>query len=70
VLPPGVPAERVAMLRKAFDDTMRDPEFVATAARSGLDVNPTGGADVARIISAIETADQATVDQLRKAITR
>jgi tripartite-type tricarboxylate transporter receptor subunit TctC len=70
VLPPGVPSERVAALQKAFDDTMQDRDFLATAARSGLDVSPTSGKDVEKIIHAIETADQATVDQLRKAISR
>jgi tripartite-type tricarboxylate transporter receptor subunit TctC len=70
VLPPGVPAERVAVLQKAFDDTMRDRDFLATAARSGLDVDPTSGKDVERIIHAIETADQGTVDRLRRAIAR
>ena len=70
VLPPGVPSERVAVLQKAFDDTMRDADFLATAARSGLDVSPTRGKDVEKIIHAIESADQPTVDRLRQAISR
>jgi tripartite-type tricarboxylate transporter receptor subunit TctC len=70
MLPPGVPGERVAALQKAFDDTMQDRDFLATAARSGLDVSPTAGKDVEAIIHAIETADQGTVDALRKAIAR
>jgi tripartite-type tricarboxylate transporter receptor subunit TctC len=70
VLPPGVPAARVAALQKAFDDTMQDRDFLATAARTGLDVSPTGGKDVEEIIHAIETADPATVDRLRRAISR
>jgi tripartite-type tricarboxylate transporter receptor subunit TctC len=70
VLPPGVPGERVAVLQKAFDDTMQDREFLATATRSGLEVSPTSGKDVEKIIHAIATADQATVDQLRQAISR
>ena len=35
VAPPGVPAERVAALRKAFSDTFADAEFLADAARQG-----------------------------------
>jgi tripartite-type tricarboxylate transporter receptor subunit TctC len=70
MLPPGVPSGRVAVLQKAFSDTMQDRDFLATAARSGLDVSPTGGKDVEKIIRAIETADQATVDRLRQAISR
>jgi tripartite-type tricarboxylate transporter receptor subunit TctC len=70
MLPPGVPAERVALLQRAFDETMQDRDFRATSARSGLDVSPTSGREVEKIIHAIETAEQGTVDQLRKAISR
>jgi len=30
--PPGVPADRIAVLRKAFEDTLKDPQFLADAA--------------------------------------
>jgi tripartite-type tricarboxylate transporter receptor subunit TctC len=70
MLPPEVPAERLAALQKAFDDTMTDPQFLAMAARSGLDVSPTGGKEIGKIIQAIETADETTVEQLGKAIAR
>ena len=40
VAPPGVPAERVAALRRAFDLTMQDKEFLAEAAKLRLDVEP------------------------------
>jgi tripartite-type tricarboxylate transporter receptor subunit TctC len=40
VLAPGTPAERIAALRKAFVDTMADPEFLKDAAASNLEVNP------------------------------
>jgi tripartite-type tricarboxylate transporter receptor subunit TctC len=70
MLPPGVPAERVAALQKAFDETMKDEQFLAMAARSGLDVSPTSGKDIEKIIHAIETADEAIVEQLGKAIAR
>ena len=45
-LPPGVPAERVAILRKAFDDTMADKAFVADAEKMGLEITPASGARV------------------------
>jgi tripartite-type tricarboxylate transporter receptor subunit TctC len=40
VMAPGVPADRLAAMRKAFMDTMTDPKFVADAAKSRLEVNP------------------------------
>jgi tripartite-type tricarboxylate transporter receptor subunit TctC len=50
VAPPDVPAERVAGLRKAFDATMKDPEFLAEAKRQSLDINPVPGEEIAGII--------------------
>jgi tripartite-type tricarboxylate transporter receptor subunit TctC len=37
---PGVPADRAAALRKAFIDTLHDPEFVAEADKAKLEINP------------------------------
>lgn len=49
--PPGVPADRVAALRAGFAAAVKDPEFLAEAARMNADVGPVGGGDIARIIS-------------------
>jgi tripartite-type tricarboxylate transporter receptor subunit TctC len=40
---PGVPDDRVAALRAAFDATIRDPQFLADATRAHLDINPVTG---------------------------
>ena len=48
---PGVPADRVVALRTAFDATMADPEFLADAAKSNLDIEPLTGAQIAQILS-------------------
>ena len=50
-LPPDVPAARVAALRRAFDETMRDPAFVADAAKLQLDVDPMTGEQVQGLIA-------------------
>ncbi len=44
--PPGVPDERVALLRKAFDETMKDAEFLVEAERLSIDIDPMTGAEV------------------------
>ena len=50
VTPPGVPAERIALLRAAFDATMKDPAFVSDARHLYLEVTPmTGEAIQAKI---------------------
>jgi tripartite-type tricarboxylate transporter receptor subunit TctC len=47
---PGVPAERIAALRKAFDDTMKDEEFLAEAKRLRLEVTPVSGEKIQALI--------------------
>jgi tripartite-type tricarboxylate transporter receptor subunit TctC len=51
VLPPGTPKERTEALRKAFQDTMKDPEFKAEMDKARLDVDPIPGAEVEKIIN-------------------
>lgn len=46
----GVPPDRVEAMRSAFDATMKDPEFLADAAKRKLDVRPLGGEEQARLI--------------------
>jgi tripartite-type tricarboxylate transporter receptor subunit TctC len=48
--PPDIPAERVKMLRDAFQATMKDPEFLADAARLAVDVEPLTGEQVAALV--------------------
>jgi tripartite-type tricarboxylate transporter receptor subunit TctC len=48
--PPGVPPERVIVLRKAFDETMHDPEFLSEAQRLNLEVTPVSGARIQALI--------------------
>jgi tripartite-type tricarboxylate transporter receptor subunit TctC len=48
VLPPGVPRDRVDALRRAFEMTTKDPEFLADAIKAKLDPNPTSGQEVER----------------------
>jgi tripartite-type tricarboxylate transporter receptor subunit TctC len=44
--PPGTPPARLAILRKAFDDTMKDPRFVAEAAKAQLEIDPMTGVEI------------------------
>jgi tripartite-type tricarboxylate transporter receptor subunit TctC len=50
VAPPSVPAERVAILRAAFDKTMVDPEFLADAHKRGFEINPATGQELEAIV--------------------
>jgi len=48
--PPDVPKERIEALRRAFDKTMRDPEFLAEAKNLDLEVRPAAGAQVQALL--------------------
>lgn len=50
---PGVPAERVAALRVAFADTIKDPDFIAEAAKEHLEIRPMTGERLAAIIAGL-----------------
>jgi tripartite-type tricarboxylate transporter receptor subunit TctC len=50
IAPPGVPADRVAALRDAFDATVRDPDFLADAQKQGLEITPGSGGEVQQVV--------------------
>jgi tripartite-type tricarboxylate transporter receptor subunit TctC len=64
VTTPGTPKERVQTLRKAFADTLKDPEFVAEAKKSGLEIDPLSGEEVEKIIAELFNLSPATVSKL------
>ena len=49
--PPGTPADRVAALRKAFDATMRDPDFIADAQKGQLEIEPLTGTQIDALLA-------------------
>lgn len=69
VLPPGTPRERVQALRKAFMETVRDPEFLADAAKSKLEVDPMSGEELERTVAGFFKLEPATLAKL-KAVLR
>ncbi len=66
VMPAGVPAARVEAMRTAFDETMRDPEFLADARTIGADINPATGAEVRAIVEGIVAAPTEVRDLSQK----
>jgi tripartite-type tricarboxylate transporter receptor subunit TctC len=51
--PPGVPPERVAALRQAFAETMRDPDFQRDASQRALPVEPIPGEEVQQVVASL-----------------
>jgi tripartite-type tricarboxylate transporter receptor subunit TctC len=64
VTTPGTPKERVQILRKAFADTLKDPEFVTEAKKSKLEIDPLSGEEVEKIVGALFNISPSTVSKL------
>lgn len=65
VVPPGTPKDRVQILRKAFMDTMKDPEFLAEAKKASLDINPDDGAELEQNVKDIFKLDPNLIAKLK-----
>ena len=61
VAPPSLPPARATILRKAFMDAHRDPDYLREAAALKIDVSPLGGEEIAKIVARIARTPQAVV---------
>jgi tripartite-type tricarboxylate transporter receptor subunit TctC len=66
VAPPGLPANKAALLRRAFDATMQDPEFRAEAARIQAVVAPTTGEEVQKLVARIYATPRPVIERVKK----
>jgi tripartite-type tricarboxylate transporter receptor subunit TctC len=62
--PPDVPADRVAALRKAFDDAMTDKDFMAEANKAKLEIEPVSGVKMAELLKKAYATPKALVARL------
>jgi tripartite-type tricarboxylate transporter receptor subunit TctC len=61
--PPGIPADRVKVLRAAFDAMLKDPEFLAEIEKSGQEFQPASGEQVQKLIAAAANAPREIVER-------
>ena len=62
---PGVPADRLAILRKAFDDMVKDPEFLAEAKKMNLPIEPETGATLDKFVATMFQVDPKNVETVK-----
>jgi tripartite-type tricarboxylate transporter receptor subunit TctC len=67
--PPEVPAARVAVLRRAFDATMKDAAFLKEAETMGFEVSPQSGEAIAALVAAALTTPEEVVRKAERAAT-
>lgn len=66
--PPGTPAARIETLRKGFDATVKDPEFLADAEKLKLDISPISGANTAAVVEKFYATPPDVVKKVRGAL--
>ncbi len=65
VLPPGIPKERADTLRKAFQETLKDPEFLTDARKAKLDIKPITGEDMENKVNKLFKLNPSLVAKLK-----
>ena len=65
LLPPGTPKERVQVLRRAFQETLKDPAFLAEAEKAKLTLDPVTGEELERMVGELFTLDPALLAKLK-----
>jgi hypothetical protein len=65
---PDVPADRVRALRKAFDDTLRDPAFLEAAKKARMYFNPMGGEELQQVVTRIVSPSPEVIARVKEVI--
>ena len=64
--PPGIPAEEAAILKKAFMDTNKDPEYLRDAERMKIDISPISGEEIEKIVARMAKTPPAVAARYNK----
>ena len=68
IAPPGMPPDRLRMLRQAFDATMKDPEFIAEANQRRFPLDPEDGEQLEGLIKKAYATPKPIIDRIAKLI--
>jgi tripartite-type tricarboxylate transporter receptor subunit TctC len=63
--PPGIPADRVAALRRAFDATMTDPEFIADLKTARVELGPMPGEELQKLVDDLGSVPPDIIDKVK-----
>lgn len=68
VVPPGVPPERLAALRKAFADTLKDPALIEEAKKASVDMAYRPPEKLEKLVQALYATPKETIEELEKIV--
>jgi tripartite-type tricarboxylate transporter receptor subunit TctC len=66
--PPGVPADRLAVLRTAFEETMRDPDYLAEAEKAQMEIDPLSAVQIEKLLAKAYAVPKDIVQQAAELI--
>jgi tripartite-type tricarboxylate transporter receptor subunit TctC len=66
ILPPGTSKETLQLMRKSFTETLKDPEFLADAKKSKLDIDPLTGEELETTVTGLLKMDSATLVRMKE----
>jgi tripartite-type tricarboxylate transporter receptor subunit TctC len=70
IAPPGVPSDKIKILRDAFNKTMADPELLAEAKRKNFDIAPTPGEELEALAKEVVAQPPEIVERLRNLMSQ
>jgi tripartite-type tricarboxylate transporter receptor subunit TctC len=70
VTAPGVPADRVAALREAFERMTNDPEFLADAAKGNMEIALITGPELASLVQRVLGSPKSAIELLKSALSQ
>jgi len=65
-LPPQVPEQRVRTLQKAFIDTLKDPQLLAEAEKTKLEIDPVDGPGIEKMVNGLYEMEPAIVNRVKQ----
>jgi hypothetical protein len=66
VTPPGVPADRVKIIREAFNKSVKDPALLAEAEKRRLEIDPTSGEELESLAKDVMAASPEVIGRMQK----
>jgi tripartite-type tricarboxylate transporter receptor subunit TctC len=66
--PPGIPAARLNLLRRGFDAMVKTPDFLALVKKQDIDLAPSTGEEVQKIVEQIVNTPPDIVEKTRVAM--
>jgi tripartite-type tricarboxylate transporter receptor subunit TctC len=66
IAPPGVPADRIKILREAYNRALKDPELIAEVTKSRLDMDPSTGEEIEALIKEIMDQPPEVISLVKK----